>query len=149
MIFVTVGTGKFEELVKKIDEISKGIKEKIIVQIGKGEYEPKNCEWFRFKPSLEAYYKKARIIVTHGGAGTIFQLLKMGKKLIGVANLDRTDVHQTEILRVLSEDNYLIWCKNLDNLKEDIEKARNFKFKKYVPPKNNIKEIIENFISQI
>jgi len=40
VIFVTIGTGKFEELVKEVDKFANQSKEKIIIQIGKGGYEP-------------------------------------------------------------------------------------------------------------
>ena len=42
MIFVTVGTGKFELLVREMDKIASKLKERVIIQIGNGDYEPKN-----------------------------------------------------------------------------------------------------------
>jgi len=147
MIFITVGTGKFDELIQKIDEIA-GKKEKIIMQIGNGEYIPKNCEYFRFKPSLEKYYKKSWLIICHGGAGTVYELLEKNKKIIGVANLNRTDVHQKEILKALSKDKYLIWCKDIEKISECIKKSKKFKFKKYKVPKCMIHEEINKYFEK-
>ncbi len=146
MIFVTVGTGKFELLVKEMDKIAPELKEKVMMQIGKGKYEPKNCEFFRFSRSLEDYYKKARVIVAHGGAGTTYELLKMRKKLISMANLDRTDTHQQEILKALSEENYLIWCKNSSELINCINNSKKFRLKKYNVPECKIHEKIKSFL---
>jgi beta-1,4-N-acetylglucosaminyltransferase len=146
MIFVTVGTGKFELLVKEIDKIASKLGERVIIQVGKGKYEPKNCEFFRFSKNLERYYKKASIVIAHGGAGTTYELLKIRKKLISMANLDRTDTHQQEILRALSEENYLIWCKNSSELFDYIKKVKNFKFKKYKVPECKIHEKIKSFL---
>jgi len=143
-IFVTVGSGKFDKLVKAIDQANP--KEDITIQIGNGNYIPKNCKHFRFEPTLEPYYKKADLIIAHGGAGITYETLSKHKKLISVANLDRTDVHQQEILRALSQKGYILWCKNLNNLPAYIKKAKNFKFKKYTPPKCTIAEEIINFL---
>lgn len=149
MIFVTVGSGKFDELIRKIDKIATKIKGEVIAQIGNGNNIPKNIEYFRFKPNLIPYYKKASLIIAHGGAGTTYELLAMDKKLISIANLNRTDVHQEEILKVLSDEKHLIWCKDLRKLEETIKKAKKLKFKKYKQPECKIAEKIEEFLLKI
>jgi beta-1,4-N-acetylglucosaminyltransferase len=145
-IFVTVGTGKFDELVKNIDDLGKNKEYVFTIQFGNGEYEPKNCKSFKYEMNLDRYYKKAGLIISHGGAGTIYELLGKNKKIIGVANLKRTDSHQEEILKALSEEGYLIWCKDVKNIKESIAIAKKFKFKRYNIPKCNISEKIVEFI---
>ena len=147
-IFVTVGTGKFDELVRGVDKIATKIKERIVIQIGSGDYIPKNCRYFRFKQSLEEYYKKSWVIISHGGAGTTYELLNKNKKIIGVVNLNRTDSHQEDILKALSEQRYLIWCKDLNKISESIEKARKFKFEKYKVPECKIHEKINEFLEK-
>jgi len=143
MIFVTVGTGRFEKLVKEADRLGEKIKEKIIIQKGDFEYNLKNSEGFGFTDNFDKFVKEARIIISHGGAGTIFALLNKNKKIIAVANLRRIDEHQKEILEKLEEHNYLIYCKDF-NLLECIKKAKKFKFKKYKKPFCKIdKKIIE------
>lgn len=148
IIFVTVGTGKFDDLVINLDKCAHELDSRIILQIGNGKYIPKNCSYFRFKKNLEPFYKKSWLIVAHGGAGTIYELLKKKKKLIGAANFDRTDRHQEEILKALSAENYLIWCKDVKKVLDQIKQARNFKFKRYVPPKCTIDKKISEFISK-
>lgn len=147
MIFVTIGTGKFEQLVKRADELSKKIKERVIIQIGKSNYVPKNAEYFYFTKEFDKYVKESSIIISHGGAGTIFDLLKRGKKVIAVANLNRIDKHQKEILEELEKENYLIYCKDF-NLEESLKQAKKFKFKKYKKPDCWIDKEIIKFLNQ-
>ncbi len=149
MIFITVGTGRFEELVKEADRLvgSGKIKEKTIVQIGKGQYIPKNCEWFRFKPNLHDYYKKANLIISHGGTGTISEILKLKKKLIAVPNRKRTDTHQSEYLTAMvQETSAMIYCDRVDLLDVCLKKAKDHRFTPYAPPYCNIPEVICEFL---
>lgn len=148
MIFVDVGTDRFEELVIAVDEIAPSIKEKVIIKIGKGHYKPKNCEYYSFVPEIQPYYKKARLIIAHGGAGTTFNLLSMGKKIIGVSNPHKPDRHQEQILKALSKDGYLIWCKDLRNLLKLVNGMKRVKLKKYKAPECKINEIIEENIDR-
>jgi len=148
IIFVTVGTGAFDELVRAVDEIATGLDSSVVIQIGAGKYEPKNCEFFRFHPGLEEWFGKAWLVLSHGGAGTTYSLLKKGVKMVGVANCDRIDFHQQEILKVLSEKNFLIWCKDLKNLKECVEKAKDFDFAKYEQPNCKIAEKVVEFLEE-
>jgi beta-1,4-N-acetylglucosaminyltransferase len=145
MIFVTIGTGRFEKLVKATDELAKKLKEKIIIQKGNSICPVKNAECFAFTDEFDKYVKEARIIISHGGAGTIYGLLEKGKKIIALANLDRIDKHQKEILEKLSEEDYLIYRKDF-NLKKCLEKAKKFKFKKYKKPECKIAEKIIKFL---
>ena len=146
MIFVTVGTTKFNALVKEIDKIAKNSNKKFIVQIGNGDYIPKNCDWFRFSNSLNEYYKKSNLIISQGGAATIFEILMLNKRLISVNNPSLSGNHQTEILSKLGSENYLIWCSDITKLDIFIKGAKNFKFKKYFSSKCDIPKIIAKFL---
>ena len=61
-IFITVGNGKFEPLVKEVDRL-KGegkITEDVVIQLGHGSYKPQHCEWFDFVSPLDQYYNKVK-----------------------------------------------------------------------------------------
>jgi len=148
MIFVTVGTERFDELVKKMDEVAPELSEKVTIQIGKGRYEPKNCKYFRFALDMDQYYEKADLIVAHGGAGTIFELLGKNKKIIGISNPEKPGQHQEDILKALSQRNYLIWCRDLNRLKETVKNARETNMKEYRKPECKIAEIIAKKFSE-
>ncbi|MFC2175104.1 PssE/Cps14G family polysaccharide biosynthesis glycosyltransferase [archaeon] len=146
MIFVTVGTTEFDGLVKKIDElVGKGaIKDEVVAQIGRGKYEPKNIDWFRFEPSLDSYFRKAGVVVTHEGAGTLLELVRMGKRAVAVENPDT--VTNPDILDKFSGEGYVLKCDKVGAVGEYIKKAKKKKFSKYKKPQCSIAKEIEVFL---
>jgi len=146
MIFVTVGTTKFDKLVKEVDKIAPGLRRKVIIQIGDGTYKPKNCRYFNFNPKLNRFLEDADLIISHGGAGTIFEALNMRKKLICIENPNVNDSHQWDLLKKLEDEKYLIWCKNVSKIRDSIVLSRTFKYRKYVIPKCTINEDIIKFL---
>jgi beta-1,4-N-acetylglucosaminyltransferase len=149
MIFVTAGTTKFDELIKKIDEcLEKGqIKEKVIAQIGNGAYLPKNMKYFRFSKDLTKYYKMADVVISHEGAGTLLELVNLGKKTISLENPGT--VENPDILNKLSKDGYVFKCNNISKIVEAINEARRKKFRKYVSPKCFIHKVIADFVEKM
>jgi len=95
MIFVTIGThpGQFDRLIRRIDEIAPQIKEKIIIQRGFTKYIPKNVESFEFADSLEPYFKKARLVISHSATSLLEFVLFNKKPLITVPRQKRFDEH--------------------------------------------------------
>ncbi|MDY7076300.1 MAG: PssE/Cps14G family polysaccharide biosynthesis glycosyltransferase [Chloroflexota bacterium] len=146
MILVTVGTTDFDALIKKMDKIASTLPDEVVMQTGNGQYVPKNCQHFRFAPSLEPYYDRATIVVSHGGLGTITETLERGKRLISVENTTCHGAHQRELLSTLDEKGHLIWCKDLNNLSDALELARHHEFKQYVPPGCEIHTVIREFL---
>jgi len=153
MIYVTVGTEGFDQLTKKMDELvgEGNIEEKVVIQTGCGKYAPKNCEHYEIIPSKKhhEFYKKADLIITHGGAGTIYEVLEIGKKMIGIENPDVADSHQSDLLGEFSEKGFLVWCKSLDDLGETIRKIKKIKFKKYQHPECKIQYKIKEFLDNL
>ena len=98
MIFVTVGTTAFDALVRRMDELVPDLGEQVICQIGSGSYTPRQCDSLRFAPSLLEFFQRARLVVSHGGQGSIMEAVGSGKPLVGVSNPDRIDRHQDDIL---------------------------------------------------
>ena len=152
VIFVTVGTGDFDELIKTVDElVGEGkIKEKVIMHIARGKYIPKNCEYFRFAKSLKSYRENADLIIGHGGLATILESIIAHKIYIGVANTspDYPDNHQNEILEKMSEENYILWCRELHTLYDCILKAKKFEFMKYISQSTEIPQKINEYIKK-
>lgn len=112
MIFVTVGTHNqgFERLVKKADEIAKGIDEDIIIQRGHTAYKPVNASFFDFasRDEMRRSVEKARVVVSHGGAGSIIFALGAGKPLVVVPRLkayeEHVNDHQLELAKALEKE---------------------------------------------
>ena len=106
MIFVTVGGMRaFERLVRAMDRIAGGLGERVVMQIGSTDYEPKNCDYFRFMPrgEIEELYANARVVVCHAGSGSILTALEHNKPLVLVPRLRQYgevfDDHQLELAR--------------------------------------------------
>ncbi|MHA2373196.1 MAG: PssE/Cps14G family polysaccharide biosynthesis glycosyltransferase [Candidatus Thorarchaeota archaeon] len=125
MIFLTVGTASFDLLVQKMDHlIGAGIiKDRVIAQIGRGSYLPKNMEYFRFIKSLNKAYEKANLIVSAGGAGTTFESVRRGLKLVVVENKTLMEGHQAQLIGELSSGRHLIWCRDITELATCIDAA--------------------------
>ena len=152
-VFVTVGNGNFDPLIKEIDKLkAEGqLPGKVIIQIGHGKYEPKHCEFFKFAPTLQPYYLKATLVISHGGPGTVFEILRKKLPLIALANRDRTDpMHQVEFLEAISaESNGLIYCPSIQKLAEKIESAKGHDFIPYQRPDCTMHELVNDFLDKI
>jgi UDP-N-acetylglucosamine transferase subunit ALG13 len=134
MIFVTVGTTDFDALARRMDEIAVTLDEEVVMQTGRGVYAPRHARSFRFAPSLEEYYRQARLVVSHGGLGTLVEVLRLGKPLIGVSNPDRYDLHQNDLLGELERGRYMVWCRDLAALDDDIRRIGDMQFRRYDEP---------------
>lgn len=147
-VFVTVGSTDFDPLVQAVDRLAPIIHYKGIMQIGNGKYRPVNLPYFRFASTLESYYRKATIAIAHGGLATTMEILKMGLPLISVNNSDRYDNHQTDLLKTMDSEGYLIWCKQLENLHLSMKTALNKKFRRYNAPECYIHVYINEYLNQ-
>jgi UDP-N-acetylglucosamine transferase subunit ALG13 len=154
MIFVMVGTHSmgFERLVKAMDEIA--AKEKVVIQIGNTGYEPRNAEYFTFAGIKEVreYIKKADVVVTQGGIGSVTDSLRYGKPTVVVPRLkkygEHTNDHQLDLTRELEEEGRIIAVYDIKDLPEAIEKARAMKPREG-EKKEGVIGIIESYLEKI
>mmetsp|Transcript_17177 Transcript_17177/g.54939 ORF Transcript_17177/g.54939 Transcript_17177/m.54939 type:complete len:186 (+) Transcript_17177:1732-2289(+) len=131
-VFVTVGTTKFDALIMALDcdafvEILSVMGyTSLLLQIGTGEYEPHNVfgregeatkhrtgvtlEYFRLRPSLAQLVESASLVISHAGAGSIFESLKARRALLVVVNDRLMDNHQSELAEHLSSLGHLACC---------------------------------------
>jgi beta-1,4-N-acetylglucosaminyltransferase len=148
MIFVTVGSTDFDALIRSMDEIGARLGEELIMQIGSGQYIPQSAtRYFRYAPSLDESYDQAEIVVSHGGLGTVVEALRHGKKLVAVSNPDRYDTHQGDILGAFAETGYLIWCRDLGHLEDDLKRVRVTDLAPYEEPPCEIHQVIREFLT--
>jgi len=159
MVFVILGTQdkEFPRLLKAVDrEIEKGnIKEKVIVQAGCTKYESKNMEIFDLLPlpEFEKTMDKADLIITHGGAGSILDAIKRGKKIIAAPRLakykEHHNDHQKQIISEFAKQGYILELKDFNKLDKLIEKSKKFKPKKFESNTNNMIKLIEEYIEDM
>lgn len=149
MIFVTVGAGDFNALIQAMDELTPQLAaagQNVLLQIGHGAYVPQHAEYFRFAPALEPYFDQADLIVSHGGIGVVTEVLRKGKRLVGVSNHDRYDDHQDDLLRAMAARGHLIWCQDLRHLAAAITEARHAVLTPYQEEPGQIADIIIDFL---
>ncbi len=148
MIFCTVGTTDFDDLVRAVDALAPELDEPVLFQIGHGLYEPRHGEWFRFRPDISDYIREASLVIAHGGFGTTVDVLYAGTPLISVPNPDRFDKHQEQIIRQFGAEGYLIPCFQLTDLPAAITKARTTPLRPYQPPETTLHLEIRAFLSE-
>lgn len=156
MILVMLGTqnNSFHRLLEEIDKLIKQreIDEEVVVQAGYTKYETKYMEIFSLIPleELENLVEKADLIITHGGVGSIILALKRGKKVIAVPRLheyqEHVNNHQKEIVETFNRKGYIIGIQDVKELKEAIERSKDFIPEKFLSNNKKMLNIIENFI---
>lgn len=156
MILVTLGTQdkSFERLLKAIDlQIKNGnIKDKIIVQAGYTKYKSKNMDIRNFlsMEELEGLQRKADLIITHGGVGSIITPLKYNKKIIACPRLakygEHTNNHQLQIIDNFEKAGYILALYDFNKLDEILKKSKTFKPKKYISNENILRKEVKKYI---
>lgn len=156
MIFVTIGTQKFpfDRLLKKIDELIESgfIEEKVIAQIGSSAYCPRFYEYTNYikERRFSELLAKSRIIITHGGVGTITKGLTMHKKVLIVPRLkkynEHVDDHQIEIAEIFYKMKYAMMCSDMDNLEKCIRELDAVKFREYNFSYVNLANYVQDYL---
>lgn len=153
MILVTLGTQqqKFYRLLKAIEDLN--LDEEIIVQAGgSSDYKSDKLKIFKFisYDEMNELLKRADLVITHGGTGSILGALKNGKKVIACPRLlkygEHVDDHQKEIVENFASEGYLLKFAEEDNLKEIYDKSINFKPTRY---KSNKDVFIQKLLNKI
>jgi len=123
-VLVTVGTTKFPELVASAVDpeiasllVSMGYNH-MEIQAGPSQVEipssfPLTTNTWSYKPSLAEDMESADLVISHAGAGTCLEVLRLGKPLIVIVNRSLLGNHQMELAGKLAEDGHLICGENL------------------------------------
>ncbi|MGB9980273.1 PssD/Cps14F family polysaccharide biosynthesis glycosyltransferase [Methanobacterium sp.] len=115
----------FERLVKKMDEIAGKIDEKVIIQTGNTDYEPKYVEHFKFKDyeEIKELIKGAKVTICPG-AMTILDSLVVGTPVITVPRLEQygehLNDHQLTFAKKLEEIGYVKIIEDVNQLETTI-----------------------------
>ncbi|MDH7556770.1 MAG: PssE/Cps14G family polysaccharide biosynthesis glycosyltransferase [Candidatus Methanosuratincola sp.] len=150
MIFVTVGSvAPFDELIEELDRLaeigSSGVRD-LVMQIGNGKYEPKNSRWFRFEKDLSKWYSQAELIITHNGAGTLFEILPLGKKIIVVPNPNTVQLENLDIVIKLAKEGHVFPCLKVKNIGIAVKRVESWSPTPYKMPPCRIHEIIKGYL---
>ena len=86
MIFASVGSMlPYDRFVAAVDEWAGAHPDvDVFIQIGEGEYEPRNAPWARIVTHQEYMdrLRACRLFVAHVGMGSIFQALELQKQMV-------------------------------------------------------------------
>ncbi|TKF48031.1 PssE/Cps14G family polysaccharide biosynthesis glycosyltransferase [Vibrio sp. F13] len=146
-VFVTVGTTSFDDLIKNVDDAIVELEGfSFTFQIAKGKYKPKESKYFEFTSEVEKFYNNADLVITHAGAGSIYRLLELNKKIIIVPNMKRVDKHQEDISSYMFENNHVMLLSDFSRTVEMISSANYFAPTPFVKNKFFVKDEIVNFI---
>ena len=159
---VTVGTTEFNDLMVNIDEqcdrfldvlaSKKGIN-CLTIQKGRGKYIPTKIikrnqeikalnhinviEYTSSGQEFQNLLKKSSLIISHAGAGSILESLRLKKQIFVVVNDTLMHNHQMEICRPLAKDKYLYYSPNVKQFIDTLKSADFSKLKLYPEPDYN------------
>lgn len=152
MIFVTVGTQKFQlnRLLELLDD--EEIDEEIFAQIGFSTYRPNNFESRKFLSSkeFESYIQKSSLVITHAGVGSILTAMKYDKPILVFPRLkkygEHVDDHQLQIAETFTEKKYVKMYTEKKSLIKQINDSKSMKRSFY---KSSNKKYIKFFTKYI
>ncbi len=160
MTLVLLGTQN-NDFHRLLDEVEKNIKngnikDEVIVQAGFTKYESKYMKIFDLisKEMLEDLVKKAELVITHAGVGSIEMALEQNKKVIAVPRLkkygEHVNDHQKDIEEKFSKSGYIVGIDDVTKLSNAIKSMSKFVPTKY-ENNNKVKmiNIIKTFIDKI
>ena len=104
----------------------------------------KNCKVFTHLPTeqLQKYILQSKIIICRPGYSSIMDITALGKKAIFIPTPGQTE--QEYLAEYLFKKKYFFYSKQIDfNLKEALEKSKNFRGLSLANKPENIKRILE------
>ena len=120
-ILVTVGTTRFDSLIRYVDTAFRDSDYRFTLQTAGGSYPPVHFPHFTFSNDIDTYYREADLVISHAGAGSIYRLMELGRKVIVVPNLERKDQHQLDIARHMSKEGHVMMVVDFAELAGAIE----------------------------
>ena len=153
MIFVTLGSQKFQfdRLLQAVDILQTD--EEIFAQIGYSEYKPKHFKYKRFldRDEFDKIMGSSNIVITHGGTGAIIGAVKKGKKVIAVPRLkkygEHVDDHQIQLVNQFSELNLIYPCIDCD-IQKALDTVKRTTYTSYKSNTARIIRSLEEFINE-
>lgn len=159
MIFVTVGTHEqgLDRLIRRIDELKELgiITEEVFIQLGFSDYIPKHCKYKKMIgfSEMRKLVKDSRIIITHGGPGSIMLPWEFNKIPIVVPRNpefnEHVDNHQILFTKRMEKESKIIAVYEIDDLEYKIINYYDIVAKKDVKFSNSTTEFNDKISSII
>ncbi|RSL33652.1 exopolysaccharide biosynthesis protein [Salibacterium salarium] len=159
MIFIVLGTHElpFKRLLQETEKLIEDgtITEDVTVQSGHTTYETERMTLVPFLSfeEMDKTFDAARVIVAHGGTGSIITGVKKDKPVIAVPRLaehgEHNDDHQTEIVEQFDSAGHIIGIERPAELTDALHKAADFEPVPFVSGKEQIIGMLEDFIDRV
>lgn len=133
LLFATVGaTLPFDRLIDTVAALKAegAIPERVIAQTGVGGHAPDGLEVSETLPfdQVQAILRDARIVVCHGGTGSLITALRQGCQVIAMPRLSKLgehyDDHQAEITGAFAQRGLVLIANTLEELRQALIEAR-------------------------
>jgi beta-1,4-N-acetylglucosaminyltransferase len=126
VIFVTVGTQYFDELIDEVDRLAGlgAFGQPVLAQIGLSQRKPKNIKYVAFDRNMLETAKTADLVITHAGTGSLCEFIALGRPFIAVVNDTKAGNHQMEFLEQLSSLYDFCWICSPRDLEKALRHAR-------------------------
>ncbi|HTI61266.1 glycosyltransferase [Mucilaginibacter sp.] len=160
MILVLLGTfvTDFKRPLVEIERLCEEgiITEEVIVQSGYTVFnEARHLTLRAFISPVEMaeLHRRARVVITHAGAGSVTNAIKAEKKVIAIPRLakygEHVDDHQLEILHELAALNYILPWHDHVPLEEVLTKLDNFEPRSFIPGRSNMINYLINYVDSL
>ena len=152
MILVTCGTQQqqFTRLFEYVEQLN--VDDEVIMQLGHTQFNTR-YQSYDFSTSFEEDIKRADIIITHGGVGTIMNGLLNNKKVIVVPRLSKynehVDDHQLEITNKLTNLGYIYSANSFEELKKLIDNIDQLSFKPYISSNKEFNQKLNSLLVEL
>lgn len=151
MIFIVLGSQKFQfnRLLKAVDSLE--LNEDMFAQTGYSDYKPRNYKYKDFldRDEFEDMVNKADVVITHGGSGSIIEAVKKDKKVIAIPRLakyrEHVDDHQIELIEQFKRMNLIYACEDMD-IEKALKIVKKTEYKSYHSNTAKILKNLEEFL---
>lgn len=130
-ILVTVGSGSYDSLITSLDRSLDPNNFDVLFQIGEGKYIPRKHPYERFISNLANLYHEFDLIISHCGAGTVFECLVSRIPIMVIPNTERSDKHQLDLAKYLKVNNFCQVLYSIDDVVNNIESYSRVNYMEY------------------
>jgi len=127
VIFATLGGQEFpfDRLLRGLE----GLEEELVVQGGTSAFRPAGAQWFDYLeyPELVEHVRRARVVVSHAGVGSVMTAVGEGKRPVVVPRLKRhgeaVDDHQLPFARRLHDVGLVVLVEDPAQLRDALRET--------------------------
>lgn len=159
MLLVVLGTEKYS-FTRPLLALEAYLKENllgedVVVQAGYTQFVSTRMKIIPFfnLVELEKLYEEARVVICHGGTGSVVTGVKLGRKVIVVPRLkkygEHIDDHQLELVNAFSEKNYIMPWEEGVSILDIFNRIDDFEPAEFISGRDAIVDFVDSFIQGV